>query len=284
MTPPEPPQDTRRRPYQRSGFYGAKRSLVKYGARILPGRETPIGRELRDWRLSLIVDLGGLEMLSTQQLALVDQAVVQRYLVASLDGYVLSLPALVNKRSRCLFPIVRERAAQVNLLRDLLRDLGLERRAREDDVAATLAALHGPSSNRGEEVSHVFQVSQSGDNPMKTLHPDSGHLPGSRCPEVSREVSQGETLAALHAKPAAEEPRLTGGEGGALLPETDSNTRTVPAAPADGAVAEAAATGGEGGIFIPPNSPATLHPSAVPAAPENDAVAEATALDPEPLP
>ena len=49
----------------------------------------------------------GLETLSTQQLALIDQALVQRYLVAPLDGYVLSLPALVSKRSQSLFAIVR---------------------------------------------------------------------------------------------------------------------------------------------------------------------------------
>jgi hypothetical protein len=142
MTTPERPPNTRRRPYQRSGFYAAKRAVVKYGARLLPGPETPIGRELREWRLALIGDLGGLEVLSTQQLALVDQAVVQRYLVASLDGYVLSLPALVNKRSRCLFPIVREQASQVNLLRDLLHDRGVERRTKQIDIAAELARLH----------------------------------------------------------------------------------------------------------------------------------------------
>src|SRR5262245_61488570 len=102
MTVAEPPRNRRPRPYRRSGFYTAKRAVVKYGSRVLPGPETPMGRELRDWRLALI-----------------DQTVVQLYLVASLDAYVLSLPALVNKRSRSLFPIVRERTAQVNLLRDL---------------------------------------------------------------------------------------------------------------------------------------------------------------------
>jgi hypothetical protein len=48
----------------------------------------------------------------------------------------------VNKRSRCLFPIVRERASQVNLLRDLLRDLGLERRAKGVDVLQQIAQIH----------------------------------------------------------------------------------------------------------------------------------------------
>src|SRR5207249_5295201 len=49
MTPPERPPNARRRPYQRSGFYTAKRALVKYGARILPGRseERRVGKESR---------------------------------------------------------------------------------------------------------------------------------------------------------------------------------------------------------------------------------------------
>src|SRR5207247_11125618 len=51
-----------------------------------------------------------------------------------------------NKRHRTLWPVVRERAAQVTLLQSLLRDLGLERRARDVDLAAQLAALHRPGS------------------------------------------------------------------------------------------------------------------------------------------
>jgi len=159
MTPSEPRQNERRRPYRRSAFYTAKRALVKYGARALPGETTPIGQELREWRAALIDDLGGADALSTQQLALVDQVIVQRYLVASLDAYVLSLPALVNKRSRCLFPIVRERASQVNLLRDLLRDLGLERKAKDIDLAGQLAALHGKPATG--HTSHVTPKAQA---------------------------------------------------------------------------------------------------------------------------
>ncbi len=60
MRPPKPAGNHHRRPYQRSGFYAAKQALVRYGELILPGPETPLGRELRDWRLSLIADLGGL--------------------------------------------------------------------------------------------------------------------------------------------------------------------------------------------------------------------------------
>ncbi len=152
MMAPKSPGNRRRRSYQRSGFYTAKRAVVKYGARVLPGADTPIGRELRDWRLALIGDLGGPETLSTQQLALIDQAVVQRYLVSSLDGYVLSLPSLVNRTKRCAFTILRDRTAQVNLLRDLLRDLGLERRATDadGDVVARLAAMQHAASPQSD--------------------------------------------------------------------------------------------------------------------------------------
>ena len=52
----------------------------------------------------------------------------------------------MNKRHRTLWPVVRERAAQVTLLQSLLRDLGLERRTHEAfDLAAELAKLHRES-------------------------------------------------------------------------------------------------------------------------------------------
>jgi len=54
----------------------------------------------------------------------------------------------VNRRHRTLWPVVRERAAQVALLQSLLRDLGLERKPKEMDVAALLAALQAPRLRR----------------------------------------------------------------------------------------------------------------------------------------
>ena len=112
------------------------------GSRALPPASTALGRELRAWRESLVADLGGPDVVSTQQLALVEKAVTQKLICDSLDGYVLGMVSLVNKRHRTLWPVVRERAAQVTLLQSLLRDLGLERRAKQVDLAAQLAALH----------------------------------------------------------------------------------------------------------------------------------------------
>ncbi len=97
---------------------------------------------MRDRREALIDACGGADAVSPQRLVLIEKIVVQEVLCHSLDAFVLAMPNPVNKRSRCLFPIVRERVAQVTLLQSLLRDLGLERRARDVDIAAQLAALH----------------------------------------------------------------------------------------------------------------------------------------------
>jgi hypothetical protein len=58
-----------------------------------------------------------------------------------VDAYVLGMDSPVNKRSRCLFPVVKERQALVSQLQSLLRDLGLDRRAKTvPDLTAYLAA------------------------------------------------------------------------------------------------------------------------------------------------
>jgi hypothetical protein len=132
----------RRRSYHKSGAYTLKKAVQVLGSRALPTKRTALGRELRAWRDSLVTDLGGPDAVSTQQVALVEKAVTQKLICDSLDAYVLQMGSLVDKRHRTLWPIVRERTAQVNLLRDLLRDLGLERRAKQLDLAAQLAALH----------------------------------------------------------------------------------------------------------------------------------------------
>jgi hypothetical protein len=119
-------REQRRRGRLRHSLYTMQKAVALLGA----------------WRAALIADLGGPEAVSTQQLAIIEKAVTQRLICDSLDGYVLGMVSLVNKRHRTLWPVVRERAAQVALLQSLLRDLGLERRVKQIDLAAQLAALH----------------------------------------------------------------------------------------------------------------------------------------------
>ena len=120
------------------------------GSRALPPASTALGRELRAWRASLVQDLGGADAVSTQQLALIEKAVTQKFIRDSIDAYVLQMASLVNKRNRTLWPVVRERAAQVALLQSLLRDLGLERRAKPvADMAYYLAERSTQSAPSG---------------------------------------------------------------------------------------------------------------------------------------
>ena len=130
-----------RRPNLKHGAYTLKRAVATLGSRALPSRSTALGRALHEWRGALVADLGGEDVISTQQLALVDLAVRTKLLVDSVDAYVLAMPSPVNRQRRCLHPVVRERQSLVNQLQSLLRDLGLERRAMPVPDIRTRAGL-----------------------------------------------------------------------------------------------------------------------------------------------
>src|SRR5438067_11882649 len=143
MIPARTPQH-HRRPYTRSGIYTLKRAVQVLGSRALPTKRTALGRALAEWRSSLVADLGGADAVTTQVMALVDLAVRTKLLVDSVDAYVLAMPSPVNRQRRCLHPVVRERQALVGQLQSLLRDLGLERKARE------VPSLHEYLAERGK--------------------------------------------------------------------------------------------------------------------------------------
>jgi hypothetical protein len=124
-----------------------KRAVATLGARALPTKHTALGRALQEWRESLLADLGGAEAVTTQQAALVELAVRSKLMVDSVDAFILSMGSLVNKRRRCLHPVVRERQALVNALQSILRDLGLEKRTGDEaTVESVLRAVHGPKA------------------------------------------------------------------------------------------------------------------------------------------
>src|SRR5690349_18948464 len=127
---PARPQSDRARPYLKSGVYTLKNAVATLGARALPTKRTALGRALHEWRASLLSDLGGVDVVTTQQLALVEMAVRTKLLVDSVDAFVLAMPSPVNRKRRCLHPVVRERQALVGQLQSILRDLGLDRRAK----------------------------------------------------------------------------------------------------------------------------------------------------------
>jgi hypothetical protein len=53
-----------------------------------------------------------------------------KLILDSVDVWLLSQPSLINKRTRSVLPVVRDRQALVATLRGLLGDLGLQRRGK----------------------------------------------------------------------------------------------------------------------------------------------------------
>jgi len=63
-------------------------------------RRTTVGRALAAWRAELLADLGGIENVSTQELALVEEAVKTKLILDSVDAWLLQQPTLIAKRTR----------------------------------------------------------------------------------------------------------------------------------------------------------------------------------------
>ena len=136
---PNPTREERLSPRQSHGLKALKRAVRTLGSRTID-RRTRVGKALTAWRSDLAADLGGFDALSTQQRALLDEAVKLKLMLDAVDAWVLAQPSLIDKRKRALLPVVRERLALVGQLQSLLRDLGLERRPKDPlDLTAYMA-------------------------------------------------------------------------------------------------------------------------------------------------
>jgi hypothetical protein len=122
---------------KRHGLTRLKAAVRGLGGRVVD-RRTTLGKALAHWRQELIEDLGGPEAVSTQERAIVDLAVRTKFLLDSIDAWLLTQPSLVNKRARALLPVVRERQQLADGLSRYLQTLGLERRVHP---AKTLAEV-----------------------------------------------------------------------------------------------------------------------------------------------
>lgn len=131
LAPQSPPQ-TRKRSYAKHGTTALRKALK--GARTIDKR-TRVGKALAAWRADLIRDLGGAPALSTQQLALVELAVRTKLILDSIDTWLLSQPTLINKRSRSVLPVVRERTQLADSLARTLNQLGLARVAADEPTS-----------------------------------------------------------------------------------------------------------------------------------------------------
>jgi hypothetical protein len=121
-----------------------KRAVKTLGGRVID-RRTRLGKALTGWRRDLVTDLGGVDSISTQEAALVDLAVKTKLLLDSLDAWLLQQPSLIDRRRRCVLPVVRERQQLVDSLARLLQQLGLQRRGpKRLDLESYVRTRYGP--------------------------------------------------------------------------------------------------------------------------------------------
>jgi len=108
---------------------------------------------VRRWKEDVRRDLGG--DLTRAQETILETAAQAWVIVSSLDDWISRQSSLVTKKRRVLDVVMQRQQLAEGLARNLER-LGLERRPKQIDVAAALAALHEPapavsSKNAGGE-------------------------------------------------------------------------------------------------------------------------------------
>jgi len=134
---------------QTHGADTLKRAVKVLGRRYIDQR-TIVGKALAAWRAELLADLGGIEAVSTQELALVEEAVKTKLMLDSIDAWLLQQKSLIVKKTRSVLPAVRDRQALVSTLRGLLGDLGLKRRSKSEPTLSEYLSTkttenHAPS-------------------------------------------------------------------------------------------------------------------------------------------
>jgi hypothetical protein len=138
MKPTQSRKTGKRNP-RKGGACPLKRSMKTPG-NLAIDRRTSGGKALVAWRRKLAADLGGEQMLSAQQVALVESTVNWRWIVQRVDAEILKLPSLINKHRRTVHSAVLQCKDCHDALSRYLQQLGLERRSKEAaDLQAYLA-------------------------------------------------------------------------------------------------------------------------------------------------
>jgi hypothetical protein len=111
------------------GHWPREAALTRVGFDGIDKRTTG-GRIFFERREQLIADLGGRDALSQIQHDMIERYMRFCVLIDSIDNWLFRQNSLVNKRKRCLYPIVRERAALEDSANRLAQTIGIERKAK----------------------------------------------------------------------------------------------------------------------------------------------------------
>jgi hypothetical protein len=125
---------------EKHAFHTLKRTVLRLGKRAIDGR-SGVAKALKRWRRDVAEDLGGRDNMSTAQLEIINLASKQKFLLDSIDAWLLLQDTLITgkKKSPALIPVVKERQAVANALVDYLAKLGLERRHKVQTLHEILA-------------------------------------------------------------------------------------------------------------------------------------------------
>ena len=135
--------------YSKHGLTTMKHALKAIGGRVIDMR-TQLGKALAQWRSDLIDDLGGPDVVTTQQRAIVDLAVKTKLLLDSIDAWMFTQKSLVNVKRKAVLPVVMQRQQMADGLARYMKDLGLERRAKKaPDLTGYLAKQYGGKGGNG---------------------------------------------------------------------------------------------------------------------------------------
>jgi hypothetical protein len=116
---------------KRRSRHGLNTLMAKVKVRGLAAIDsrTQAARSLMQWRQELLRDLGGPD-LSAQKMALLEMVVRSRLFIDHIDAWLLQQDCLLNKKKKCVIPVLQQRQSLVDSLSRLLAQLGLERVAR----------------------------------------------------------------------------------------------------------------------------------------------------------
>src|SRR5205823_9890451 len=109
------------------GGHALKRAVMHLGSRAIDKRTT-VGKHHAAWRGELISALGGESDLTPQKRALVDEVVLTKLMLDSINAWIVAQPTLIHRKSKSVIAAVKDRNSLVAVLISLLSDLGLERK------------------------------------------------------------------------------------------------------------------------------------------------------------
>lgn len=114
---------------QKHGLTNTVRGRYKADLSQIDGRSI-LSRTIQEWQGELVASLGGREVLSAQQIIMIDMVVKDRLAIESIETWLAGQPPLVNKRRRSLYPVVQQLSQLKDGMTRRLIALGLERRSR----------------------------------------------------------------------------------------------------------------------------------------------------------